>query len=494
MKTQNLFGIPIDAVSMEAAVGRILSWLEDPPGPCHYVVTPNVNHIVKLRSSLAFRRAYKSASMVLADGRPVLWASRMLGRPLPGVVPGSDLVPRVFDQVSTEGRSVSIFLLGAGPGIAQRAASVIQDRWQGCNVVGTYCPPFGFESVPRECAKVLAAISSAAPDLLIIGLGAPKQERWIHENRHRVDAKIALCVGATIDFLAGEKPRAPVWMRENGLEWLHRVASEPRRLASRYAHDAMVFPGLLARELLKRQGTRSRGWTFSESVANDQPLQSSADRRMLGSRNEGSRDQQRASAAVERSMDQLVTRLDVALGNRHVRLLQFLGTSWEAGALDVAFAYASISAKSRNRRVLLVAAEDQYLETGLLDCLFRGESLSRAIRSVSRTLSYATIRGLREPHQATRSMIADGAFWASLREGFDEVVVASGTPHASQFGLVIASNVDAVMMIVDGQRTHVSSARDVLNDLRAVGAHVLGTVMNHCHSVRAHTEDAPISY
>jgi N-acetylglucosaminyldiphosphoundecaprenol N-acetyl-beta-D-mannosaminyltransferase len=192
--------------------------------------------------------------MVLADGAPVLWASRLLRQSLPERVAGSDLVPALF-AASSESHPISVYLLGAAPGVADRAAAAIRRQWPGVRVVGTYSPPVGFERDEAENQAILARIQSASPDVLIVGLGAPKQELWVHKYRQRLNAKAALCVGATIDFLAGERSRAPVWMREVGLEWLYRVASEPRRLAARYARDAVIFPRLLAREWWRLRGT-----------------------------------------------------------------------------------------------------------------------------------------------------------------------------------------------------------------------------------------------
>jgi N-acetylglucosaminyldiphosphoundecaprenol N-acetyl-beta-D-mannosaminyltransferase len=117
-------------------------------------------------------------------------------------------------------------------------------------VVGTYSPPLGFEKSNAENAKILKKIAAANPDILIVGLGAPKQELWVHKHRELLRAKAALCVGATIDFLAGEKKRAPRWVQAAKCEWLYRMLSEPRRLGKRYAHDAIVFPRILARELI----------------------------------------------------------------------------------------------------------------------------------------------------------------------------------------------------------------------------------------------------
>jgi N-acetylglucosaminyldiphosphoundecaprenol N-acetyl-beta-D-mannosaminyltransferase len=247
----HLFGMKLSRVTMHETVEQLLEWCAQPSrGACRYVVTPNVDHAVLFQSRDDLRRAYADASLVLADGTPIVLASRLLGRQLPERVAGSDLVPRLFESSK---HSLRVFLLGAAPGVAERAAGRIGVRWNNVQVVGTYSPPPGFEHDDAENARILAAIAAAAPDLLIVGLGAPKQELWVHRHRHRLRAKVALCAGATIDFLAGHRRRSPVWMRRVGLEWLHRVCSEPRRLAVRYARDAWVFPQLVWREW---RGTR----------------------------------------------------------------------------------------------------------------------------------------------------------------------------------------------------------------------------------------------
>jgi N-acetylglucosaminyldiphosphoundecaprenol N-acetyl-beta-D-mannosaminyltransferase len=186
---------------------------------------------------------------VLADGSPVVVASRLLRRPLPERVAGSDLVPAVFEQANKGGeKELRVFLLGAGPGVASRAALAIEQRWPNVEVVGTYSPPLGFENDDNENERILSMIAEAGPELLLVGLGAPKQELWVQRHAPRIQAKAALCVGATIDFLAGEKSRSPVWMRRLGLEWLHRLSTEPSRLAKRYLRDAWIFPQLVWRE------------------------------------------------------------------------------------------------------------------------------------------------------------------------------------------------------------------------------------------------------
>ena len=261
-----LFGVEIDPLRMDQAVAQVLAWVADPAGRCRFVVTPNVDHVVMLQHHMALKAAYSDAGMVLVDGAPVLWSSRLLRCALPERVAGSDLVPALFDAANTD-QPLRTYLLGAAPGVADRAAANIRRRWPAVEVVGTYSPPLGFEKDDSENAAILNRIAAARPEVLIVGLGAPKQELWVHKHRDIVNAKVALCVGATIDFLAGERSRAPVWMREFGLEWLYRVGTEPRRLAARYAKDALIFPRILAREWWRRRMASSagRGWRAEQA-------------------------------------------------------------------------------------------------------------------------------------------------------------------------------------------------------------------------------------
>lgn len=244
----SMFGITLDAVRLDDAVARIYSWRDEPSGGCRYVVTPNVDHVVLLQSNDSLRAAYWDADLVVADGWPLVTASRWLGRPLPERVAGSDLVPALFAAAEARG-GLRVYLLGAAPGVAERARERCERTWPAVEIVGTYSPPLGFERDAAENESIVERVNAAAPDVLILGLGAPKQELWIHRHAPRLTARAALCVGATIDFLAGERRRAPRWVQRLGLEWCHRLLSDPRRLARRYARDAWVFPPLVWREL-----------------------------------------------------------------------------------------------------------------------------------------------------------------------------------------------------------------------------------------------------
>jgi N-acetylglucosaminyldiphosphoundecaprenol N-acetyl-beta-D-mannosaminyltransferase len=250
-----LFGMRIDAITMDEAVNRLSYWAEQRDGVCRYVVTPNVDHAVMLRDNERFQAAYHDASLVVADGLPLVLLSRLLGTTIPERVAGSDLVPALLANADDR-HPISVFLLGAAPGVADRAAEQITSRWPAVHVAGTYSPPLGFEKDQRENDEILRRIAAAHPDVVIIGLGAPKQELWIQSHRHRVQAAVAICAGATIDFLAGEKKRAPQWIQKIGLEWFHRMLSDPRRLVRRYARDAWVLPQLVWKELGQKHQMR----------------------------------------------------------------------------------------------------------------------------------------------------------------------------------------------------------------------------------------------
>ncbi|MCC9605402.1 WecB/TagA/CpsF family glycosyltransferase [Blastopirellula sp. JC732] len=250
-----LFGVEIDALRMPEVVSEIWRQIDSPDSTAQYVVTPNVDHAVLLQEDPGLQSAYAEARWVLADGWPVVWASRFLRQPLPERVAGSDLVPNLFASASEE-KKLSVFLLGAAPGVAQRAAAQIEQRWPNVTVCGTYSPPLGFEHDEAENERIIEMINAAAPQLLVIGLGAPKQELWIARHHSKLKIKAAVCAGATIDFLAGEKQRAPRWMQQGGIEWLHRMLVDPRRLVRRYVRDAIVFPTLVWREWLHVGGTQ----------------------------------------------------------------------------------------------------------------------------------------------------------------------------------------------------------------------------------------------
>lgn len=241
----SLFGIAIDNLTMAETIDAIGRLLKEGRRR-HFVVTPNVDHVVRLQWDTAFRNAYADAAIACADGMPLIWASRLLGQPLKERVTGADLLPAVCGMAAASGASV--YLLGGQEGVGELAAKNLSARYPGLKIAGTYSPPLGFERDPEEQRRIAARINRARPDILAVGLGAPKQELWTAAHRHHLDFGVALCIGAAADFAAGTLERAPRWMQQHGLEWLWRLAREPKRLWKRYLVDDMAFAGIVARE------------------------------------------------------------------------------------------------------------------------------------------------------------------------------------------------------------------------------------------------------
>lgn len=216
------------------------------------IVTPNVDVLRQAARSPEVRELIDASSLVVADGMPVLWAARMAGQPLPGRVPGSDLIWSLSAAAATHGRS--IYLLGGAAGVPEQAATVLQQRHPELKVAGTDSPPFGFDADPARLAATVERVRAAGPDLVFVGLGFPRQERVIARLAEALPNAWHLGCGAAIPFVAGVQHRAPVWMQRSGLEWAHRLANEPTRLFRRYViEDGPFAARMLAGALIKRQ-------------------------------------------------------------------------------------------------------------------------------------------------------------------------------------------------------------------------------------------------
>ena len=202
-----------------------------------YVVTPNVDHIVQLERGGELCDIYQEADLILTDGKPLIWISKLYGTPIKEKISGSDLFPLLCQRAAQKG--YKMFFLGAAEGVAAKAAENLTAKYPGLQVVGTYSPPFGFEKNNDELVKIYDMIKSAQPHILVVGLGCPKQEKFIYNHREALGVPISLGLGASLDFEAGNIKRAPKWMSDHGLEWLYRAVSEPKRLAKRYIVDAI---------------------------------------------------------------------------------------------------------------------------------------------------------------------------------------------------------------------------------------------------------------
>ncbi|MGO9080638.1 MAG: WecB/TagA/CpsF family glycosyltransferase [Streptosporangiaceae bacterium] len=220
-----------------------------------WVVTPNVDQCQAARRDPALAALIASASLAVADGMPLVWASRMLGQPLPERVTGAALIFSVSQAAARESRSV--YLLGGEPGVPGQAASALIARYGDLKVAGTDAPPVGFDASPAGVAEVREKLTLAAPDIVFVGLGFPRQEKLITELAGELPGAWFIACGAAIPFAAGALPRAPEWMQRSGLEWLYRLASEPRRLFRRYLIQDLPF-ALRLLVTARRQGRSGR--------------------------------------------------------------------------------------------------------------------------------------------------------------------------------------------------------------------------------------------
>lgn len=228
-----LLNIEVDNLNMKEAIKAIDDLIiKRKPS---YVVTPNVDHIVKLEKDSEFQEVYRDADLILTDGMPLIWISKLKGNPIKEKVSGSDLFPEVCSLAAEKG--YSIFLLGAAEGVANKAAQNLVEKFEGLKIAGTYSPSYGFERNEDEITNIIERINDVKPDILAVGLGAPKQEKFIHQYRDELNVPVSLAIGASIDFEAGNIDRAPRWMQKCGLEWFYRLCKEPRRMFKRYLVD-----------------------------------------------------------------------------------------------------------------------------------------------------------------------------------------------------------------------------------------------------------------
>ena len=260
-------GIWVDSLTAEAALDEMERLVQRGQGG--YVFTPNVDHVVLAERIPAYRDAYAGASLSLVDGQPLVWSSRLLGARLPEKISGSDIILPVLRRAGA--RRYRVYFLGGRAGAAA-AVAARASRELGVEVVGVEAPRVGLEPTAEDDA-IVERVRAARPHILFLALGSPKAELWIHRTFTRIRPTLTLSIGAGLDFLAGQVRRAPRWMSRAGLEWLFRLALEPRRLGRRYLIDDPRFLSILYRTCRDPLDSRVRfAETFSEpGPASDAP-------------------------------------------------------------------------------------------------------------------------------------------------------------------------------------------------------------------------------
>jgi N-acetylglucosaminyldiphosphoundecaprenol N-acetyl-beta-D-mannosaminyltransferase len=236
-----LLGIPFLGVTESELVRRVLDASE--AGRGGWIITPNLDILRQAARGPEIRDLLLRADVLVADGMPLIWASRLQRTPLPERVSGSHIIWSIPREAARRRRSV--FLLGGQAGAADACARVLQARLPDLVITGTYCPPFGFESSDEEIAKIAGAIAANPADIVFVALSFPKGERLIERIRATAPNAWWIGVGISFSFVAGDIKKAPRWMQVTGLEWVHRLVQEPRRLAHRYLVDGLPFAARL---------------------------------------------------------------------------------------------------------------------------------------------------------------------------------------------------------------------------------------------------------
>jgi N-acetylglucosaminyldiphosphoundecaprenol N-acetyl-beta-D-mannosaminyltransferase len=242
----HLLGVRVDPIQIPDVIAHLEAWIERKEG-CRFIVVANTHVVMEAQQDASFKKMINSADLCVPDGMPLIWCGRLRGHPLPRRVYGPELMMTFCRETAAKG--YRHFFYGGDPAVSDQLVQSLRRSCPGIQIAGAYSPPFRPLS-PEEDDKVVARINQARPDVLWVGLGCPKQERWTYEHRERLTVPATVAVGQAFDLLSGRKKPAPAWMSESGLEWLFRLLQEPRRLWRRYLVYNTKFIYSISLELL----------------------------------------------------------------------------------------------------------------------------------------------------------------------------------------------------------------------------------------------------
>lgn len=248
-----ILGVPFDNLDINQAVDRVFELIDDYSldNRPRLVATVNVDFLVNTHSWRLNRTRHpelleilRNADLVTADGMPIVWASKLMGKRLKQRVPGSDLVPKIAEEAAR--RKKSIYFLGGSEGIAEKAAKILKSKFPDLIISGVFSPVVRVEGrelvwAERDDLPIVETINNSGPDILLIGFGNPKQELWFHRNQSRLNVPVSIGIGGTYEFIVGTVSRAPDWMQNSGLEWIYRLSQDPKRLFRRYFIDFFKY-------------------------------------------------------------------------------------------------------------------------------------------------------------------------------------------------------------------------------------------------------------
>jgi len=247
---QNLFGCQIDALTMAETLAKVEAFIDS--GKIHQHVVVNVNKVIKADRNPELRRIINQCDLINCDGMPIVWASKILGKPLPERVAGIDLFTNLIAKSAKQGWRV--FFLGAREPVVSKVVKVFQDQYPNLCVSG-YRNGYWEE---QEEGGIVEMIRDLSPDILFVAISSPKKEEFLGQHLDRMSVPFAMGVGGSFDVVAGLTNRAPVWMQHSGLEWFYRFLQEPRRLFGRYFIEGLAFGNLLLRELWLSKTNRDK--------------------------------------------------------------------------------------------------------------------------------------------------------------------------------------------------------------------------------------------
>ena len=263
-KRSEIWNMPFDHVVLSEAVDHIdlLIQRRQPS----YVITANLNYAMLHNRQADLKPITNDAALILADGQPIVWRSRLNKTPLPERVAGSEMIYHLAQRASE--KSYRIYFLGGEPGVAALCAERLQEMYPGLQIAGVESPPFR-QLTPEEQRAQDQRIQAAGTDLLLVAFGQPKGERWIHENYQRLQVPVSIQLGASFDFIAGNATRAPKLLQKVGMEWAYRMLSDPKRLIPRYASNAIFLAGALIEDWKRK--VESWGMGLKPSQPNERP-------------------------------------------------------------------------------------------------------------------------------------------------------------------------------------------------------------------------------
>lgn len=249
LPTVNLHGVTLHAITEKQTIDTVLSELDAKRDGI--IITVNLDHLRRYGQDAEYRKYNDDATLRVADGMPLIWASRLQGTALPERVTGSNLIWSLTEAAANNERS--LFLLGGEPGTAEATAKILTDRFPKLKIAGTACPQISSADDEATIASIADTLAAAKPDIVYVALGSPKQDALIDALRGRLPAVWWMGVGIAFSFVSGTVNRAPLWIQTLGLEWLHRLLQEPRRLARRYIRQGLpFFLSLNLRAILRR--------------------------------------------------------------------------------------------------------------------------------------------------------------------------------------------------------------------------------------------------